>query len=161
MRPDTITAIDLNLGSNHYRPLYQQNAGWYRGQSLPAMTADHPSDYFYNPTFPNGELYFWPVPTAALAVRIQTPLPLVSVALTDDWELPYGYDAALTASLKERLMAMPMFSSAASPDVTREAMIARATVFGAHKMPPRLMTKDYGMPGRSGGWWDYRIGDYR
>src|SRR3990167_8565957 len=74
-------------------------AGAAAGQSV-TITSSIPTDLHYEPTWPNGELFLWPVPTAnKLELRFETLL--AALALTDTFTLPMGYQQALRFTLAE------------------------------------------------------------
>ncbi len=78
-----------------------------------------PKWMFFNPTFPNGAIYFWPVPTMAVEFHFWTDMLLQSVALDTVLKLPQGYYNYLQFALAELLFidyGMPV-----SPDVIRLA----------------------------------------
>lgn len=58
---------------------------------------------FYNPTFPNGTIYLWPVPTQTVQFHFWTDMLLQSVGLTDVLRLPQGYYNYLQFALAELL----------------------------------------------------------
>jgi len=58
---------------------------------------------FYNPTFPNGQLYFWPVPSQAVEFHFWSDALLQSVSLTTALTLPQGYYLFLQLALTELL----------------------------------------------------------
>lgn len=156
-RPVTIEAIAINLGSNLYTPpLNVRDAAWYQAQSAPALTSPLPTDFYFDPAWPLGKIYFWPVPTTAYGVRVWVRGLLAAVLQTDTFTLPPGYQAALELTLAEEIAAS--CGQTASPSTTRRAKNARATVFGDNDVIPDLITADAGMPRASGGGFDYRTG---
>jgi hypothetical protein len=105
---------------------------------------------YYQPDYPNGKIFFWPVPSTAYDVQLMTRVLLDDVVTTaSSFELPPGYYDAIRLSLAEkgqRPWARP-------PDVTliNDASKARAVIFDNNVESPRLRTKDPGMtPGKGG-----------
>lgn len=156
-RPVSIEGLSIDLGSPALTPLTPRDAAWWNALSDPTLTSAYPTDFFYNPTWPNGEIYFWPVPTSAATVKLWLRGVLVSVALADDLSLPPGYYSALLESLKEKLALMPPYASAMTPELKESARLARARVF-THQLPTPLRTDDAGLPGSRGTYFDYRTG---
>lgn len=138
------------------RPLHLRDAQWWQHQRAPTVTGPYPTDVYYDPTWPNGSLYFWPVPTTAATVQLWIRLALGQVSATDTWSLPPGYREAVTLSLAEALAApLGRTWTAAQALQAREA---RERVFRVNVQTPRLVTADAGMPhGRRGRpnffWW--------
>src|SRR3990167_27347 len=130
-------------------------AGAAAGQSV-TITSSIPTDLFYEPTWPNGQLFLWPVPTAnKLELRFETLL--ADVALTDTLSLPMGYREMLRLTLAERLAsAWGQSVSAATKQAAKEA---REAVWGANDVSLNAIP-DGGVPmgitGRGG--WNFRTG---
>lgn len=121
------------------------DAAWWLNQRVKGLTSAYPTDLYYEPAWPNGKLFFWPVPTAAKSVVLQTRILLTALLLTDTFSLPPGYQEALTLTLEERI-AGP-FEQTVSPELKDAARHARAIVFGNNTTVPVLQTRDAGMPG--------------
>lgn len=154
VRPVRLLSAAVNLGSGVFTPLDVRDAEWYASQTVPALTSTFPTDVYYQPEFPLGKLYFWPVPTSALSVRLWTRALLASVVQTDDFSLPPGYQEALELTLAERLA--PAFGEGASEETKTAARAARATIFGNNDDVSLKLTSDAPTSGNGGGWFDYR-----
>ena len=162
-RPSRIISANIVLSGNIRVPvniLNQQQwdaiaAGAAAGQSV-TITSSIPTDLFYEPTWPNGQLFLWPVPTAnKLELRFETLL--ADVALTDTLSLPMGYREMLRLTLAERLAsAWGQSVSAATKQAAKEA---REAVWGANDVSLNAIP-DGGVPmgitGRGG--WNFRTG---
>ncbi|HYC00464.1 MAG TPA: hypothetical protein VEC57_15105 [Candidatus Limnocylindrales bacterium] len=158
-RPKAILSASL-IVSSVYSPITVRDAQWYAALPSPAQTGAIVTDVFYNPTTVNGSLYFWPVPTTAYQVRLQTKGILAALALEDAFTLPEGYEEALRLTVAERLA--PSFGVALTAETVQHARDARSTVFGNNDTAPRLATADAGIPGACvGADYDYRRGPYR
>jgi hypothetical protein len=57
-----------------------RDAAWYRSLSIPSLSTAIPTDLYYEPDWPNGKLYFYPVPSAALRVTLWTRIVLSQLA---------------------------------------------------------------------------------
>jgi len=161
-RPARIISANIVLSGNIRVPVNILNeqgwdaitAGAAAGQSV-TITSSIPTDLFYKPTWPNGSIYLWPVPTAnKLELRFETLL--ASLALTDTFTLPMGYQQALRLTLAELLA--PMCGQEVSADTKRAARDAREAVWGTNDVSLDAMP-DVGMAatGRGGGW-NYKTG---
>jgi len=134
----TATLVDITV----------RDAAWYAGLATPSLTSSMPTDVYYEPDWPNGKLFFYPVPTAAYAVSILTRLVLARIALVDAFSLPPGYRSAITLTLQEAIA--EAYEQAVTPTLERQARQARARIFAANRVTPRLRTQDAGMPSGGG-----------
>ncbi len=152
-RPVSIEGISLGINTSTpivFLPLNVRDADWWQAQTVPTLTSDVPTDFFYNPTWPNGSIYFWPVPTAAYPVQLQIRTLLDDTFTLDDtFDLPPGYQDALTLTLAEG--AARPFGQALPDSLVRDAAMARAVIFANNDITPHLTTRDSGMEGPTGG----------
>ena len=137
-----------------------RDADWYNALSIPTLSTANPTDLYYEPDWPNGKLFFYPVPSSAYQVSLWTRLVLAQLALTDTFTLPPGYQDAITLTLSEDIAST--YEKPVPAVLARKAVDARARVFTANTVIPRLDTQDSGMPTASGsggngtyysGWW--------
>lgn len=155
-RPMSIEAANVVVnGSRH--PLTLRDEAWWMGLTDPTLPSEIPSDLNYRPSWPNGALYLWPVPTAALELEILSRGLLSSVSLSDTFTLPPGYHEALVLTLAEALT-VP-FERELSPVLARDARAALARIFEANAPDVRITVADAGMPGVCASLgYDYRTG---
>lgn len=139
------------------QPLTKRDRAWWMGQSLQGLTATFSTDFYYEPTFPNGSLYLWPVPTGSYAIELIAPVLFASLALTDAFYLPPGYRDAITLVLAVEIA--PGLGQTAHPDTKEAAKSAMAVIFGRNDRVPNAVTRDGGMPGGQGGGYNYRTGE--
>lgn len=139
-------ALRLSGSSNPYAKIEVRDQAWYQALTVPSLTSSIPTDVYYEPTWPLGNLYFYPVPTTALGVRLWARNVLSALLLTDAFSLPPGYKDAITLTLAE-MIAQP-YEKQVSDDLRTAAREARARVFGNNIEVPDLQTADAGMPGR-------------
>jgi hypothetical protein len=74
-RPVVIESIGLILdgGSPGVElPLNRRDDDWWANNRIKGLTSTLPTDYYYSPAWPLGQIFFWPVPTASHQVRLQT-----------------------------------------------------------------------------------------
>lgn len=160
-RPESIEGVVLLFASasSPQVDIAIRDAEWYRSLSIPSLSTGMPTDLFYEPDWPNGKLYFYPVPSSALRVTLWTRGVLAQLNLGDPFTLPPGYQDALTLTLSEDIA--PTYEKQVMPILAMKAREARDRVFLANTQIPRLVTQDSGMPsGRSNGtgtyyngWW--------
>lgn len=137
-RPVDILSIRLtdDNGETYRPPMTRRSLDWWHAQTSPGSSADYPTDYAYDPTWPNGSIYFWPEPaSSSVKAEIRFRLVFAAVALDTALALPQGYEAALTETLKERLASMPAFGSALTPVLIDAAREARAAAFSNNHRP--------------------------
>lgn len=140
-RPVTIEGIRITDDNGEtYTALVPRPAEWWHGLTSPGTSSEYPTDYYYNPAYPLGELYFWPEPSSAsIKAQLWYRTILSAVVAGDTFTMPPGYDAAVVETLKEKLAALPMFASAANGDIAAAARRARARVFGNNDRVPALV----------------------
>lgn len=129
-----------------------RNFQWWLGQASPNIADSLPTDLYYEPAWPDGNLYFWPTPTVAYGVELNVRLVLSQVAasaITSDLSLPPGYSRALMLTLAEDL-AGPL-SQPWTREHAQKKQQACSAVFANNNLPIRIRTRDSGMPGRFGG----------
>lgn len=105
--------------------------------------AGSPQAVFYSPTYPNGTLYVWPLPSSgAIHLTVRQSLPSFS-SVTNDLSLPPEYQFAVRFGLAEVLSAT--FNTPLRPDIAQLAAKARKVLKrGKVKiptlgMPPELL----------------------
>lgn len=148
-RPVSIegAAVLITSGSQTvYTPITPRDKQWYDGLRVPALTSLWPTDYYYNPTWPNGTLYFYPVGTTAYEVRLLSRLLLAALALDDDFDMPPGYEDVAVWSLAEESLVDFAIGGEDAGRIEAKARTLRGEVFGLNTSPPRLATRDSGMP---------------
>ena len=156
-RPPSIEAISLVLTGNVYFPLRSRDAQWWASQTVPKITSTLPTDYYYEEDWPQGKIFFWPVPTVANQVQVQMRVPFASLTLAGVFDLPQGYRDAIILTLAESLG--PAYPNAVVSQGTIKAGIeARARIFPTNTKTPLLDTRDSGMPGGRGSRGNYLTG---
>lgn len=155
-RPVEIIRADLIISSTVRQPINIRDNAWWLNVRVPTVSSSIPTDLMYSPDWPNGAIYFWPVPSLAYSVLLEVNTLLAQVALTDTFTLPPGYQQALRLSVAE-LMA-PAFGQQVSEATKAAAREARGRVWGNNITIPPLVTRDGGMPGGQSGGFDFRSG---
>lgn len=73
-RPVEIESIGLVLAGTPgvELPLNRRDDDWWANNRIKALTSTLPTDYYYSPDWPLGQIFFWPVPTASHQVNVRT-----------------------------------------------------------------------------------------
>jgi hypothetical protein len=157
-RPVTIEGMNLVVAGVK-TPIALRDQAWYASLSQPSLQSAPPTDCYYEPNWPLGKLYFYPVPSAAASVELLTRQVLAAFTQVLVFTLPPGYLDAIVLTLAEDLA--PAYPGAVvTPKLEKNATAARARIFANNQGAPRLVTRDAGVPG-GGGWFDYRTGQVR
>lgn len=156
VRPVAILSAQL-IRSGIGMPLRIRDAAWWASVTQKTLSGT-PSDLYYEPTWPNGSIYLWYVPSAADTLEIQRTLFFAAGDFDNDdtFTLPQGYQLAVRLSLQERL------ARALGRPWSREDAIAaedaRAKAFSNNLPIPHTQTRDAGIPGGQGSFYDYQSG---
>ena len=115
-----------------------------------------PQVLYYEPQWPNGNINLWPIPDAAYGLELITTVTFGQFALTDTLWYPHGYRDWITLKLAKALA--PAYPGAIiSPMLTSDLAAVESLLFNINTMPPKLDTRDSGMPGgRVGADFNYR-----
>lgn len=150
-RPESIEGITVILsGTPQARVnLMKRDAQWWQLNTVPTITSPLPTSFFYNPTYPNGDVWLWPQPTTAYDVQVWCRGILSTLTQFATFDLPPGYEDAITLTLAEDIA--NAFQKPVTPELRLKAQRARARIFGNNIEIPRLATRDAGMPGRGDG----------
>lgn len=160
-RPVAIDAANIilnNVSPVVRNPFHIRDYQWWALQSVQGVTSTLPTDLYYKPSWPNGELYLWPVPTQNYQLELFTRGILDSYTLDTVFSMPPGYQDALTLTLAEEIASG--FSVTPSATTVRSAAKSRDRIFSNNRLSPRLTTYDAGMPptNPNQGYFNYRTG---
>lgn len=144
-RPETIDGMIVELGNGVNAPAVNldHDADWYQNLSNPTITTSYPTDGYYDPTWPNGSLYLWPIPSTGYSVQVLLRNILGPYTLDTPFSMPPGYRAAMTLTLAET-SARP-FGKQVTADLKADAAYARSVIFGNNDVTPTLQTADAGL----------------
>ncbi|GBQ72592.1 hypothetical protein AA103196_3104 [Ameyamaea chiangmaiensis NBRC 103196] len=135
-----VNGLDAGVQPIDYALEIIQSYEDYAGLGLKALRS-WPNYAFYNPVFPMGEFYPWPIPTGAIwefHVLFKQPLQ-TDLSLTSPINLPPEYWDAIMWCLAARLA--PSYGQEASPTVTALAKSSLGTIRASNTQIPTL-----GMP---------------
>lgn len=158
-RPVSIEGIRLtdDDGETYQAPLTRRDAAWWHAARTPGTPSQWPTDFYYDPTWPNGSIYFYPEPSSAsIKAQIWSRVVLAQVALNDTLSVPPGYHAAMLDTLKESLVSLPMFASGANGEIKETARLSRERAFAANERIHPLTNDLAG----AGGVFDITLGPY-
>ena len=163
-RPVRIAAANIIL--NTVTPpvksrLEIRDRAWWSSQRVPGITSQIPTDLYYEPSWPLGTIYLWPVETLAYLLELELESQILGEAtnnLAVKFSLPPAYEKAIVLSLAEDLQA-PYGSPI---DVSALAAKARAEMKGPNLAAPTLNLAA-GVPTGSRGLpsFNYRTGSSR
>ena len=158
-RPVGIVSANVILPGNpttDIQIMIRDNA-WWAAKSVKNMTSTFPTDLYYEPDVPNGQLWFWPVATAGYGVRLETQVQLQQFgAFTDAFIAPPAYLAAVTLTLAEELV--DLWGTEMPLNLARRAMKARDALQSNNNLPPRIDSADWGTYSRARGDFNYQTG---
>lgn len=143
-RPVAIDAANLLQSGATRTPVTVRDAAWYRDLAMPSLTSPVPTDLYYDPTWPNGSLYLYPVPAAAYGLELWTRDTFARVALTDIVTYPPGYEGAIVDTLAED--SAEGLGRQPGPRLVARARQRRADLYALNDPIPRMATAQAGMP---------------
>lgn len=98
----------------------------YEAIGLKNLAGPWPKYIYYQPTFPNGNLTVWPLPTSTAEMHLFADTQLAQFFnLSDDIDLPPGYSAALRWCLAEQLI--PFYPAQGVAQEVRANVMQNAT----------------------------------
>lgn len=154
VRPTRIEHANIVLNSavpGIFYELYLMDVDEWAAISVEQLPVTLPTRLYCDYASPNANLYFWGQPTCPNILQLFTWQQTGSfAALNTVIVVPPGYYTAFLYSLAELLG--PQWQCEVPEIVTRTARNGRAGVAALNSRPPKMATRDYGMPGgrRSG-----------
>ena len=158
-RPVKIVSANLILPGNATTdiPIMGRDTAWRAAPATKTPTSTFPTDLYYEPDVPNGQLWFWPIAAIGYAVRLEALVFLQQfVALTDPFIAPQAYQAAITLTLAEKLV--DLWGTEMPPNLARRAMKARDALQSNNNLPPRIDSADWGTYSRARADFNYVTG---
>lgn len=120
--------IDTSTSPDTEYPMFELTEDEWGAIVQRDTEATIPGSYFYEPTFPNGTLHLYPVPTNSnMQGAFYAPAAVTGfAALGDTFALPPGYEEFLVTDLA--LSLCPSYSKQSSQELRDRAKEARAIV---------------------------------
>jgi hypothetical protein len=150
-RPVRIDAANIllnNVVPYVKSPLNIRNDQFWQNNPVPTIGTTLPTDLYYSPAWPNGQLYLWPIPTVAYGLELWSWQLLSEYsALTTIVTLPPGYRNAIIYSLAVELS--NAFGKAVSTSLGVLAMNAINYIQMNNADSPIIATTDSGIPSSS------------
>lgn len=128
-------------------PLNVRDADWWNNQRIKTLASDIPTDVYYEPDWPNGSLFFWPVPNFAYGARLRLRSVLQQFALsTTTFTAPPAYIKALTMTVAEDMC--EWWGLPVPGGLPLRAARARVAAQINNIKSPRIASADYGTRGK-------------
>jgi hypothetical protein len=108
-RPVDILSIGLFLNDDPAVQilLNKRDQQWWASQTIQKLTSTLPTDFYYSPDWPLGNIYFWPVPTSVHDVLVQSRLVLGEyTSYAQNFTMPPAYWDAIVYQLAVSLCPM-------------------------------------------------------
>lgn len=144
-RPVSIesASLILNNGSPTTQqvevPLNMRDDAWWAQQTIKGLTSTLPTDLYYSPNWPNGNLYFWPAPTATNQVRLEMRLVIGQITTySAQFSMPPAYWDLLINELAIDIA--PSFERPVSADLRENFKKAQKIVEGNNITSPRMFS---------------------
>lgn len=152
-RPERIHSASLILTDvtpNVDVPIRVRPAAWWSTDRVKSLTSSIPTDLYYEKDWPNGSLYFWPVPTYAYGVRLEVEQVVTTIPVDANgtpqvnatFTAPPGYELAIVLTLAEALVTP--YKRPMPPELPGKAQRARAAIVSANTQSPRISSADIG-----------------
>jgi len=126
--------------------------------AVPSLTSTYPRYFWWQPTYPIGKLWLYPIPTSTTligAISVPTAVPQFA-ALTTTVALPPGYASMLVSNLAVHLSGP--FGVQVPPSVVLEAQESMALVKRSNQTLQDLSFEPMALIGNGGNQYDIRVG---
>jgi hypothetical protein len=134
-RPNRIDCVTVNDGTNDYAVEIVTNEEYRK--IYDKTTTGTPSKIMYNPEYPLGKIYLWPIPDAADVLTVSHRLQLSQMSsLVEDFSLPEGYELCITYNLA--LLLADEYKATISPNIYKIAIDSKAAIKRANSVPSVL-----------------------
>lgn len=160
-RPTTIDHV--NYVDNSVSPAVEYSLGEllteqeWEGIAVKGQTATRPSRAYYEPTYPTGTLYPWPIPTTSSLLWAIYYHAVVDEfeAISDDVDLPPAYRRMLVTNLAMELI--PAHDRDAHPVLVQQARESKGVVKRKNQTPRELSFEAAALV-QNVGWFDVTRG---
>jgi hypothetical protein len=145
-RPVSIRSANLILTDTNPpvdQPINIRDSAWWAAQRVKGIQTSIPTDLYYEPDVPNGQLWFWPIPNTGYGLRLEGMVVLQQFqSLTDCFIAPQAYLAAVALTLAEELS--DIWGTTPPPNLARRALKARDALQSNNNLAPRISSADWG-----------------
>lgn len=147
-RPEKI--VDANIILNNLNPIVKcplriRDKDWWIANSIPSVPTSIPTDLYYDPLFPNGAIYLWPLQNVNYGLELEVWTNLAQfTSLTQQFWLPPGYEDAVTYGLAVSLA--PSYGRPLDPTLDGLAKNAKYKIQLRNSQSPKMATRDSGIP---------------
>jgi hypothetical protein len=158
-RPPHIVSASLVLTGNPGtdQPLYIRDNAWWANQRVKTIQSSIPTDLYYEPDVPNGQIWLWPIPSYPYGIRLESIVTLGQFqSLTDVFIAPQAYLAAVALTLAEELV--DLWGTEMPMNLARRAMKARDALQSNNNLAPRIASADWGTFAQPRGDWNWLTG---
>jgi len=146
VRPITLDQATVVVG-NADTPIYPLTYSAYADVMLKTLASTYPEYIYYEPDYPLGKIYLYPVPSVATSITLYSRKALTEFAnLTDTVSLPVGYERALKFNLALELA--PEYQASASNDVIDIARKSKKILKRVNQSIPTCQLEVVGGNGR-------------
>lgn len=149
-RPVSIDAANIIITNNIRVPVtVHTDPQWWMSVQTPAIQTSLPSDLYYNPGWPLGQIYLYCLQSYPYTLELLVRQVLAELAFATNLVMPQGYWDALILTLAEDC-ATPL-KVQPKPLMLKKAAEARATIFDNNTVVPTIQTAQPGMVAKTGG----------
>jgi hypothetical protein len=126
-------------------PLRIRDRDWWIANTIPNVPTSIPTDLYYNPTFPFGQIYLWPEQDITYGLEVQVPIDLLNQpTFTSQFYGPPGYQDFTIYGLAESIC--PTYGKELSPTAVKLLNKATLRVQQKNSFSPKMSTRDPGIP---------------
>lgn len=155
-RPTRI--IDANIILNNLSPVVKcplriRDKDWWIANSIPQVPTSIPTDLYYDPLWPNGQIYLWPLQNVNYGLELEVWNNLAGLAsLAQQFYFSTGYEDAITWKLAESFIPSYNVPGQVAASIMRMAQMAINKIQINNSQTPKMSTRDSGIPrgGRGG-----------
>jgi hypothetical protein len=149
-RPVVIKSASLILSNTSPTeveiPIYVRDEAWWADNRTKNLQSTLPTDLYYSPDWPIGQIFLWPVPTDVNDIRLEMRTVLIEMTgYRQQFSLPPGYWDAVIYPLAVSLC--PSYKVSASPELIKLEQQSIKAIQTNNIASPRGTTGDAGMPG--------------
>jgi hypothetical protein len=155
-RPTRI--VDANIILNNLNPIVKcplriRDKDWWISNTIPNVPTSIPTDLYYDPLWPNGQIYLWPEQDVNYGLELEVWNNLAGLtSLNQQFYFSTGYEDAITWKLAESFIPSYNVPGQVAASIMRMAQMAINKIQINNSQTPKMATRDSGIPrgGRGG-----------